>query len=148
MWTRSSSFLLQRNKKVACCVFLLYGALNELIPFSVESSLQISTEMRHQKASANSSRVSPVCVFMRWQSSHSVLGMCVYMCNVMFLAYFAEAATETVGVLWPINKEPYVLSWVIVVAYVWLGGMFVEAVSGCVHSVNCACMLLGSKGRF
>lgn len=67
------------------------------------------------------------------------------MCDVMFLAYI-EAATETVGVLWPINKEPYVLSWVIVVAYVWVGGMFVEAVSGRVHIVNCACMLLGSKG--
>lgn len=66
-------------------------------------------------------------------------------CNVMFLACFAEA-TETVGVPWHINKEAYVLSWVIVVAYVWVGGMFVEAVSGCVRSVNCGCILLGSKG--
>lgn len=31
-------------------------------------------------------------------------------------------------------------------AFVWVGGMFVEAVSGYVRSVNCGCILLGSKG--
>lgn len=84
-------------------------------------------------------------VCSQWQSSHTVLRGCVHVCNVVFLACFA-VTTETVGVPWPINKEAYVLSWVIVVAYVWVGGMFVEAVSGCVRSVNCGCMLLGSKG--
>ncbi len=147
MGTHSSSFLLQKNKELLCCMLILYEARNELIWSSGESSLQIATEMKPYISIQFTSEgqimqqqsVSYLC--SQWQSSQCV----VHVCYVMFLACFAEA-TETVGVPWHINKEAYVLSWVIVVAYVWVGGMFVEAVGGCVSSVNCGCMLLGSKG--
>lgn len=46
MGTHSSSFLLQKNKELLCCMLILCEARNELIWFSGESSLQIATEMK------------------------------------------------------------------------------------------------------